>query len=87
MFIISDCTNLVVKQLTEKCEFFGISRIVHLSSVYLQSSVYWPNIYGRESFNYKFYRKEVPFPQYCESKYRSEQILEEISSNKKILFY
>jgi len=66
----------VVDTLVQKCKANGISKLVHLSSVYLQCSARWPNVYGRECEDYSKFQSEVPFPVYCESKSKAEQIIQ-----------
>lgn len=53
-----------------------MSRLIHLSSIYLQCSARWPNIGGREELDYAKFCNEVPFPAYCNSKHKAEQIIQ-----------
>lgn len=68
---------LVVKTLVEKCAEHGVSKLVQLSSVFLQCSARWPNVNNRECEDYSKFRKEIPFPAYCDSKHEAEQIIQQ----------
>ncbi|KJH53108.1 NAD dependent epimerase/dehydratase family protein [Dictyocaulus viviparus] len=48
--------------------------LVHLSSIFLQCSSYWPNVYESENEAEK-YTVQWPFPSYCLSKWEAEQII------------
>uniref|UniRef100_A0A915E846 3-beta hydroxysteroid dehydrogenase/isomerase domain-containing protein n=1 Tax=Ditylenchus dipsaci TaxID=166011 RepID=A0A915E846_9BILA len=65
-----------VENLVEKCFTSGVSKLIHLSSVYLQCSARWPNVKNRECEDYDKFRSEVPFPAYCDSKYKAEQLIQ-----------
>ncbi|KAJ1349632.1 hypothetical protein KIN20_005228 [Parelaphostrongylus tenuis] len=48
--------------------------LVHLSSVFVQCSSRWPNVYENENDGAK-YQSQWPFPKYCSSKWEAEQII------------
>lgn len=57
----------------EACHKGRVQSLVHLSSIFLQCTSLWPNVYGRESkpLNSQF----VPFKAYVDTKRRAEQSL------------
>uniref|UniRef100_A0A1I8BDV9 3Beta_HSD domain-containing protein n=1 Tax=Meloidogyne hapla TaxID=6305 RepID=A0A1I8BDV9_MELHA len=71
-----------VSVLFSYCKASHVSVLVHLSSTYLQCSTKWPNIYGRESEDFKQFIGECPFPAYCKSKVMAEQLLRDNLDNK-----
>uniref|UniRef100_A0A183BWQ1 3Beta_HSD domain-containing protein n=1 Tax=Globodera pallida TaxID=36090 RepID=A0A183BWQ1_GLOPA len=70
-----------VHYLLRCCQTVGCRRIVHLSSVYLQASDRWPNVHGREAEDFDPFRKQCPFPEYCESKFAAEQSIRAASND------
>ncbi|KAI1731622.1 3-beta hydroxysteroid dehydrogenase/isomerase family domain-containing protein [Ditylenchus destructor] len=67
----------LVKTLVEKCAEQGVFKLIQLSSVFLQCSARWPNVNNRECEDYAKFRKEIPFPAYCDSKFKAEQIIQQ----------
>lgn len=64
--------------LLSRCIYHRCAVIVHLSTIYLQCSTKWPNIYGREQETGSFervYRAECPYPEYCDSKFQAEKLI------------
>lgn len=57
------------------CKKANVTRLIHLSSIYLQCSARWPNVGSREELDYKKFCNEVPFPAYCDSKHKAEKII------------
>uniref|UniRef100_A0A183CCR3 3Beta_HSD domain-containing protein n=1 Tax=Globodera pallida TaxID=36090 RepID=A0A183CCR3_GLOPA len=70
-----------VHYLLRCCQTVGCRRIVHLSSVYLQASDRWPNVHGCEAEDFDPFRKQCPFPEYCESKFAAEQSIRAASND------
>ncbi|KAL3082194.1 hypothetical protein niasHT_037832 [Heterodera trifolii] len=62
-----------VEHLLSCCRTAGCRRIVHLSTVYLQASIVWPNVHGREVEQFRQFREQCPFPAYCHSKFEAEE--------------
>uniref|UniRef100_A0A0K0DJN6 3Beta_HSD domain-containing protein n=1 Tax=Angiostrongylus cantonensis TaxID=6313 RepID=A0A0K0DJN6_ANGCA len=52
--------------------------LIHLSSVFVQCSSRWPNVYENEYDGTK-YKSQWPFPKYCSSKWEAEQIIAKAS--------
>ncbi|KAK5980246.1 Epimerase domain-containing protein [Trichostrongylus colubriformis] len=48
--------------------------LIHLSSVFVQCSSRWPNVYEGEADPLR-YSNQWPFPRYCSSKYEAEEMI------------
>ncbi|CAK5123270.1 unnamed protein product [Meloidogyne enterolobii] len=71
-----------VAEVISYCKTSKVTVLVHLSTTYLQCSTKWPNVYGRESEDFKQFLNECPFPQYCKSKLMAEEFLRNNLDNK-----
>ena len=79
-FIIPIVFFSVVEDVVKLCNESPISKIIHISSIYLQCTPMWPNVNNREI---EGIQKEgmVPFKPYVESKHKAEELLMQMDKN------
>jgi thioester reductase-like protein len=71
---------LVVKTVLSLCAEEKVTTLIHISSIYLQCSAWWPNVGSRELEPQRFVR-DNPFPAYFDSKYEAERLISECSKS------
>ncbi|KAI6190640.1 NAD dependent epimerase/dehydratase family protein [Aphelenchoides bicaudatus] len=73
-----------VEGLLEICAEQKVATLIHLSSIYLQCSAWWPNVGSRELESDRFVRGN-PFPAYFNSKHEAERLVSECETLKRLI--